>query len=96
MQAIEDAYTQIAELPVEFDRKDIERILFERTLIQLEKEGREKTEDNIRGQYYSFLSSIVMELERYKFRPGEKCIMKPNPRTLGVYVVPLISWTPEQ
>ena len=95
MKLIEDAYAQLKELPIEFDRRDIEEILFERTIQQLKKDGREQNEANMRGQYYCFLSSIVMTFERYNFRPGEKCIMKSNPQTLGVYITPVRSWVPE-
>lgn len=70
MTLIEEAYAELEELPLEFKRKDIEKILFERTVRQLEEENQPRTQQNIHGRYYSLLSSMVMKLNNYKFLRG--------------------------
>lgn len=94
MKSIEYAYAQLAELPIEFNRKDVEEILFERSVLQLKKEGREKTEANLRGQYYSLLVALVLDLDAHKYHRGINYYLDKNDKRKTLILKERPTWTP--
>ncbi len=95
MGLIEEAYSQMKEMPIEFNREDIEKVLFERAIRILEIERKPKTEQNIRGKYYGYLSSIVLDLEKYEFNPDMDYTIKANEEEDQVVITKKAKWTPD-
>lgn len=96
MTLVDEAYAEIAELPLEFDRQDIEGILFERAMKQLENEKQEINQRTIKGRYYSLLSHLILSLNNYNFRKDRSYKLTPVRERCAVGISSVQKWTPDK
>ena len=68
MTLIDDAYVQLEEMDIEFNRTELEGFLFEKVLKEFKVEKKDLSESKLRGRSYAILSSYVMSLERHDFK----------------------------
>lgn len=95
MTLIEDAYAQLKELPIEFNRRDIDSILFERAMRQLEDEKAKINQRTIHGRYYALLSATVMKLEAQDYKRGWQYSIVSNDEKANLFLRTRRTWVPE-
>ena len=95
MTLIEDAYLQLKELPIEFERRDIDKILFERAMRQLEDEEALINQTTIHGRFYALLSATVMKLEDHDYPKGLHYTLDYNKEKATFILRNRETWVPE-
>jgi hypothetical protein len=61
---IEILYANLERTGISFDRKGLERWIFEAATINLEKEGKQKTQSNYDSEVIKCLSASILVLDR--------------------------------